>query len=349
MTFHTTPPHKQTGPMKSTHFKHRRTLTILAGVSGLLLSAGTLPAMAQSSDAWPNRPITLVVASGPGSGVDLAAREMAQKLSAVFKQPVVVDNKPGGSGMLAGAAVARAKADGYTLLYSNASFVAVAPAVLKNMSYDPVKDLTPIAQTAAGGIVLLVNKDVPANNLKELVALIKANPDKYNYGTWGNGSSGQLTMEWLKKQADLKIAHIPYKTTPQIVNELVAGVLQVGWTDPGTPVPLIEAKQLKGIAMSGNVHVPRTASVQTMGEQGYPFDAVGWFGMFGPANLPKAITKRLNTEINKVQKSAEMVKRMETFNFEPPPVKTAEEFKAIIARDIKLWVSIAKDANISED
>lgn len=327
----------------------RRMLTTLVGLTGLLACACTLPAWAQTADAWPSRPITLVVASGPGSGVDLAAREMAQKLSAALKQPVVVDNKPGGSGMLAGGLVARAKADGYTLLYSNASFVAVAPAVLKSMSYDPVKDLTPLAQTAAGGIVLLVNKDVPANNLKELVALIRANPDKYNYGTWGNGSSGQLTMEWLKKQAGLKITHIPYKTTPQIVNELVAGVLQVGWSDPGTPVPMIEAKQLKGIAMSGNVRVPRTANIQTMGEQGYPFDAVGWFGMFGPANLPKAITERLNAEINKVQKSAEMAKRMEALNFEPPPVKTAEEFKAIIARDVKLWSSIAKEANVSED
>lgn len=318
-------------------------------LTALAVSAFTLHAQAQTSDTWPSRPITLVVASGPGSGVDIAAREMAQKLSAVFKQPVVVDNKPGGSGMLAGGTVARAKADGYTLLYSNASFVAVAPAVLKTMSYDPVKELTPIAQTAAGGILLLVNKDVPANNLKELVALIKANPDKYSYGTWGNGSSGQLTMEWLKKQAGLKITHIPYKTTPQIINDLVSGVLQVAWSDPGTPVPMIESKQIKGIAVSGNVRVPRTAGIATMGEQGHGFDAVGWFGVFGPANLPKPITDRLNAEINKVQKSPEMAKRMEGWNLEPPPAKTPEEFKAIIARDVKLWSSIAKEANISED
>ncbi len=326
------------------HFLQRRwALTALA------VSALSLTAHAQPADNWPSRPITLVVASGPGSGVDIAAREMAQKLSAVFKQPVVVDNKPGGSGMLAGGTVARAKADGYTLLYSNASFVAVAPAVLKTMSYDPVKDLTPIAQTAAGGILLLVNKEVPANNLKELVALVKANPDKYSYGTWGNGSSGQLTMEWLKKQAGLKITHIPYKTTPQIINDLVSGVLQVAWSDPGTPVPMIESKQIKGIAVSGNVRVPRTAGIATMGEQGHGFDAVGWFGVFGPANLPKPITDRLNAEINKVQKSPEMAKRMEGWNLESPPAKTPEEFKTIIARDVKLWSSIAKEANISED
>jgi tripartite-type tricarboxylate transporter receptor subunit TctC len=329
--------------MNTNLLKRRWALTALA------VSALTLHAHAQTSDTWPSRPITLVVASGPGSGVDIAAREMAQKISLALKQPVVVDNKPGGSGMLAGAAVARAKADGYTLLYSNASFVAVAPAVLKSMSYDPVKDLTPIAQTAAGGILLLVNKDVPANNLKELVALIKANPDKYSYGTWGNGSSAQLTMEWLKKQAGLKVTHIPYKTTPQIMNDLVSGVLQVGWSDPGTPVAMIEAKQIKGIAVSGNVRVPRTASIATMGEQGHGFDAVGWFGVFGPANLPKTISDRLNAEINKVQRSPEMAKRMEGWNLEPPPAKTPEEFKAIISRDVKLWSSIAKEANISED
>jgi tripartite-type tricarboxylate transporter receptor subunit TctC len=329
--------------MNPIFLKRRWVLTALA------VSALTLHAQAQTNDTWPSRPITLVVASGPGSGVDIAAREMAQKLSAVFKQPVVVDNKPGGSGMLAGGTVARAKADGYTLLYSTGSFVVVAPAVLKTMSYDPVKDLTPIAQTAAGGILLLVNKDVPANNLKELVALIKANPDKYNYGTWGNGSSGQLTMEWLKKQAGLKITHIPYKTTPQIINDLVSGVLQVAWSDPGTPVAMIESKQIKGIAVSGNIRVPRTANIATMGEQGHGFDAVGWFGVFGPANLPKPITDRLNAEINKVQKSPEMAKRMEGWNLEPPPAKTPEEFKTIIARDVKLWSSIAKEANISED
>ncbi len=304
-------------------------------------------AQAQTSDVWPSRPITLVVASGAGSGVDLAAREMAQKLSASLKQPVVVENKPGGSGMLAGSMVARAKADGYTLLYSNASFVTVAPAVIKNMTYDPVKDLTPLAQTAVGGIILMVNKDVPANNLKELVALVKANPERYNYATWGNGSAGQLTMEWLKQKAGLKMEHIPYKTTPQIVNDLASGVLQIGWSDPGTPVPMIEANKIKGIAISGNNRVPRTRNVATMGEQGYPVDSVGWFGMFGPANLPKPITDRLNAEINKVQASAEMAKRMETMNFEPPPVKTADEFKAIIAADVKMWATIAKDANIS--
>jgi tripartite-type tricarboxylate transporter receptor subunit TctC len=131
------------------------------------------------------------------------------------------------------------------------------------------------------------------------------------------------------------------------VNDLISGVLQIGWTDPGTPVTMIEANKIKAIAISGSNRVPRTKTVATMGEQGYAFDSVGWFGVFGPANLPKPITARLNIEINKVQASAELAKRMETMNLEPPPVKTSEEFKSIIAADVKMWIAIAKESNIT--
>jgi tripartite-type tricarboxylate transporter receptor subunit TctC len=306
-------------------------------------------AWGQGTEAWPNRALTLVVASAAGSGLDAMARETAQKLSLALKQPVVVDNKPGASGVVAGTTVARSKPDGYTWLYSNASFMAVAPAVLHKMPYEPNKELTPVALTAVGGVILLVNKDVPANNLKELVALIKANPDTYSYGTWGAGSSAHLQTEWLRKQAGLKMNHVPYKSTPQIVNELTAGILQIGWTDPGTPVAMIESKQIKGIAISGNVRAPRTASIGTMAEQGYAFDAVGWFGVFAPTQVPKPIVERMNAEINKILKTPEMAKRMEGMNFEPPPHKTVDEFKAILAKDLKTWQGIASEAGIVLD
>ena len=314
---------------------------MLAGVMALPLSA-----MAQAQDNWPSKPISMIVASGAGSGVDVMARDLAQKLGAALGQTIVVDNKPGASGQVAGQLVARARPDGYTLLYSNASFIAVSPAVLAKMNHDPVKDLTPIAQTAVGGIILMVNKNVPANNLQELVALVKASPNKFSYGTWGEGTSGHLTTEWLKKKAGLAMEHVPYKTVPQVVNDLASGVLQIGWADPSTPVPMIEAKQIKGIAMSGTVRVPRTPGVSTMGEQGYPFDAVGWFGVMGPADMPPALTQRLNREINKILQSPEMAKRMETLNFEPPPNKSADEFKRIVVRDIATWKSIAADLNL---
>jgi tripartite-type tricarboxylate transporter receptor subunit TctC len=200
-----------------------------------------------------------------------------------------------------------------------------------------------------GGIILMVHKNVPANNLQELVTLVKANPNKFTYATWGEGSSGHLTTEWLKKRTGLAMEHVPYKTVPQIVNDLASGVLQIGWADPSTPVAMLEAKQLKGIAISGTVRVPRTAAIATMGEQGHPFDAVGWFGVLGPADLSPALTQRLNREINKILQSPETVKRMETLNFEPPPNKSAEEFKRIVAKDIATWKSIAADINLKLD
>lgn len=330
--------------MKLTPTRIRRAIVL-----GAMAFAMAPLAQAQAQDNWPSKPITMVVASGAGSGVDVMARELAQKLGLALGQTIVVENKPGASGQVAGLQVARAKADGYTLLYSNASFIAVTPALITKMNHDPVKDLTPIAQTAVGGVIMMVNKNVPANNLQELVALVKANPNKYSYGTWGEGSSGHLTTEWLKKKAGLEMAHIPYKTVPQVVNDLASGVLQIGWADPGTPVPMLEAKQIKGIAMSGTVRVPRTPTVATMGEQGYPFDAVGWFGVMGPADMPAALTQRLNREINKILQTPEMAKKMETQNFEPPPNKSADEFRRIIARDIATWKAIATDINLKMD
>jgi tripartite-type tricarboxylate transporter receptor subunit TctC len=331
--------------MNSSAIRIRR--LILSGLVGAFTA--TLPLALHAQDAWPNKPITLVVASGAGSGVDVMARDLAQKLSSVLGQTIVVDNKPGASGQIAGQSVSRAKPDGYTLLYSNASFIAVTPAVVAKMNHDPVKDLTPIAQTAVGGIILMVNKNLPANNLQELVALVKANPKKYTYATWGEGSSAHLTTEWLIKRAGLAMDHVPYKTVPQVVNDLVSGVLDIGWADPSTPVPMIEAKQIKGIAISGNVRVPRTAAIATMGEQGHPFDAVGWFGLLGPADMPPALVQRLNREVNKILQSPETVKKMETLNFEPPPNKSAEEFKRIVARDVATWASIAGNLNLKRE
>lgn len=318
------------------------------------LLAGALMAVpalgrAQAADTWPSRPITLVVASAAGSGLDAMARETAQKLSVALKQPVIVDNKPGANGVLAGTTVARGKPDGYTWLYTNASFMAVAPALLQKMPYEPNRELTPVAITAVGGVILSVSKDLPASNLKELIALVRAQPGKYTYGTWGTGSSAHLMMVWLQKQAGLKMDHVPYKSTPQIVNDLVSGVLQIGWTDPGTPVGMIEAKQIKGIVISGNVRAPRTAALPTMAEQGYPFDAVGWFGVYAHAGVPRPLIERMNAEINKILKTPEMARRMETMNFEPPPNKSVDEFRAIVANDLKTWRGIASEAGIVLD
>lgn len=303
--------------------------------------------VAQAQDAWPARQITMITPSSAGSGPDALARALAQRLSDALKQPVIVDNRPGGSGVIAINAVTKAKNDGYTLLYSAASAAVVWPAVGKSVPYDVTRDLIPVAQTAAGGVLLVVNPDVPAKNLQELIQLVKAHPDKYSYGTWGAGSSGHLMMEWLKGKTGMKINHVPYRATPQMLTELMSGVLQIGWTDPSAPVPFLQAGRIRGIMISGNARAPQVPDIPTMKEEGYQFDAIGWFGVFVPAGTNPAIVKRLSDEINKIQASPEMAKLMAKLNFEAPPKKTPEQFRDIVQNDLATWKKIAADANIS--
>lgn len=326
--------------LRSPRFNHYWILASLA-----CLWVGSASAQA----AWPSKLITMLVPASAGSGTDIMARAMAEPLSAALKQTIVVENKPGASGIIGSTVVAKSQPDGYTLLYTNASFAVMAPAVMKSMSYDIARDLDPIAQTAVGGVLLLVNKDFPAKNLRELIDLVKANPDKYSYGSWGNGSSGNLIMEWLKHKTGMQIQHVAYRTVPQLLTDLASGVLPIAWADPSAPLPLLQTGAIRGIAISGDVRVPQTNDIPTMEEQGYKFDAKGWFGMFAPAGTPAAIVQRLTTEINKIQASPEMAKRMKDLNFEPPPVKSEEQFRDIVVNDLKTWKQIAAEADIKID
>jgi tripartite-type tricarboxylate transporter receptor subunit TctC len=225
----------------------------------------------------------------------------------------------------------------------------MAPAIMPKLRYDIVHDLVPIAQVAAGGVILLVNQKVAATNIPELIALVKSNPDKYSYGSWGVGSSGHLIMEYLKQQTGMKIAHIPYKTVPQLLTELSSGVLSIGWADPSSPVPFIRAKNIKALAISGNSRAPAVPEILTMREQGFPFDAVGWFGMFAPAGTPPAIVTRLHNEVNRIQATTEMQTLMTRLNFEPPPIASVDQFRATISKDLTVWQEIARKNNIKAE
>ncbi|MCC6592874.1 MAG: tripartite tricarboxylate transporter substrate binding protein [Xanthomonadales bacterium] len=324
----------------------RHTLTLLALSAAALLGS---PA-AHADEAWPTRVIQIITPASAGSGTDILARALAQRLAVALKQPVIVDNRPGASGAVGISAVHKAAADGYTLLYSNASTAVIAPAIVKSLPYDFGKDFVPVAQTAAGGVYLLVNRDVPARNLRELIDLIKANPDTYNsYGSWAIGSSGHLMMEWLKKQTGMKMTHVPYRTVPQLLTELANGALKVAWADPGSPVPFVRSGRIRGIAISGSVRGPQLPDIATLDEQGYRFDQLGWFGVFAPTGTNEAIVNRLSEEINKIQASPEMATLMKTVNFEPPPVKTAAQFRDIVQNDLQAWKKLAAEAGVSGD
>ncbi|CAG9170963.1 hypothetical protein LMG23992_01892 [Cupriavidus laharis] len=326
-------------------FQMKKLVAVTLGTGALL----SLCAPGWAQEPWPARPIQMIVASGAGSGTDAMARVMAQRLSASLKQPVVVDNRPGAGGVIAANAVIKAPADGYTILYTTASNMVVAPAVLKTIPFDPKKSFVPIAETAEGGVFLLVSNDLPVHNLPELISLLKANPGKYSYGSWSQGSTGQLMMEWLKKQTGVDTDHVAYRTSTQLLTDLSSGVVKIGWTDPGAPVPFLRSGKVRAIAIAGNVHAPQFPDVKTMGEQGYKFDAVGWFGMFAPAGTNPAIVRRLADEVTKVQRSPELATMMKAMNFAPPPVKTLDQFGETVSHDLQVWSKIASDAGIRLD
>ncbi|WP_252374561.1 tripartite tricarboxylate transporter substrate binding protein [Hydrogenophaga sp. 2FB] len=325
----------------------RKAIQQTAAGLAALVAFGT--ASAQHTDAWPSRVITMVVPAAAGSGTDTMARDLATRLSAVLKQSVVVDNKPGASGVLGLQAVVRAPADGYTLLYSNGSMAVMAPALVKNLPYDVIRDLVPVAQTAEGGVMLLVNNDFPAKNLKELIEVVKANPGKYTYGSWAIGSSGHLTMEWLKKQTGMDITHVGYKATPQLLTDLMAGNIKIAWSDPAAPIPFIESGKMRPIAVTGKTRLSRTPNVPTMGEQGHAFDTVGWFGVFAPTGTPKAVVQRLNDEIMKIQLQPEVSTRVKSLNIAIPPTKSPEQFRSLVVEDTTVWKKIVTDAGITLD
>jgi tripartite-type tricarboxylate transporter receptor subunit TctC len=301
------------------------------------------------SDTWPSRTITMVIPAAAGSGTDLMARELANRLGAVLKQSIIVDNKPGASGVLGTQAVVRSAPNGYTILYTNATNAVMAPALVKTMPYDVIRDLMPVAQTAEGGVMLLVNNDFPAKNLQELIQVIKANPGKYTYGSWAVGSSGHLTMEWLKRQTGMDIGHVPYKATPQLLTELMTGGIKIGWTDPAAPIPFVESGKMRAIAVTGKTRLSRTPNVPTLGEQGHPFETVGWFGVFAPVGTSKAIVQRLNEEIIKIQALPEMTARVKSMNIAVPPAKSPDQFRALVVEDTQVWKKIVTETGITVD
>ena len=271
---------------------------------------------------------------------------MTERLGAALKQPVVVDNRPGASGMVATRAVLSAPPDGYTLLYSNASSTVMLAALDPKLDIDFNKELAPVAVTVVGGVLLLVHPELPARTLAELIGLGKASPDGYTYGSWGQGSNGHLTMEWLKSKTGMKMDHVPYKAMPTMLTELTAGLIKIAWADPVAPLSLIRSGKLRAIAVNGSARAPQLPDLPTMGEQGYPFPAIGWQGVFAPAKTPAAIVDRLNTEINRIQSDPELKALMIRNNVEAAPSWSSGRFRELLASDLDVWKKIVQDGNI---
>ncbi|MFO1268611.1 MAG: tripartite tricarboxylate transporter substrate-binding protein [Rubrivivax sp.] len=308
---------------------------------GAALASVALAAGAQPGD-WPSKPIKLIVAGPAGAGMDIYARLLAAPLQAALKQAIVVDNKAGANSIIGNDAVAKAAPDGYTFLFTPSSAIAINPVIQPKMPYDTLKDLLPVAQIGAGGILLMTNPQSGFKTLADVVKYAKANPGKLTYGSWGNGSTGHLAMEGIKAHYGLDMPHVPYKGTAAVVNDLLADNIKVAFTDIASPIPHIRAGKLVAVGATGSGRGPALPEVPTVTEQGYKFDADGWYGVFAPAGTPAAIVKRMNEEINKILATDEMKAKFHQQNMLTPPIKTADQFAATVKADVELWQALAK-------
>jgi len=320
----------------------RRTLLL----GSLLLGAG-VKAIA-NTDKWPSRPIRLVVASAAGAGGDIFARLIAEPLSRTLKQPVVIDNKPGANGLIACDTVAKAPGDGYTLLFAPSSSILINPVIHPKLPYNADKDLVPVTQVGAAGILLMANPSTGFKNLADMVAYAKAHPGKLAYGSWGTGSSGHLAMEGIKAHYGLDMPHVPYKTIVTEVTDLIANNISVAFTDIASPIPHMRNGRLVGLGQTGSQRWPATQDVATLSEQGFKFDADGWYGVFAPAGTPTEIVDRLNEEINRLQKTDEVRQKIEGQNMIVPPSRSAKQFAASVKKDAAIWQGLAKVTDLSD-
>lgn len=319
---------------------HRRTfVTSLAATAAVGLSR---PARAQS---WPQRPIRLLVPFAAGGNIDIQGRMAAQRLSETLGQQVVVENRVGGNGIIATEQVVRAAPDGHLLLWASTSVVAIVPAATK-VSYDPVKDLTPISALSAGPQVLLVNAKLPVKNVQEFVAYVKAQPGKMPYaGGGGPASASNLIMSLFLKRAGLEMTNVSYRGTAPALTDLIAGHI------PTMFIPVAEAHaqatnpNVRIVAVSSEKRSRLMPDVPAIAETYPGFHAVSWTGLMGPAGLPKEIVDRLGAEMVRAGQDAKFVEQLVN-NGVDPMAEGPEKFAAMIAKEIPLWANAVKDAGV---
>jgi len=312
-------------------------------LAALLAAAGSRAA----AQGYPSRVIRMIAPFTPGSPVDVAARLLAQHLGASLGQSVIVDNRPGAGTTTGMKAAAMAEADGYTLLYQSSSLV-VAPAMYKNLDYDPLKVFTPVAGVAQGYWVTVVPPSLPVRTMSELIAYARANPGKLNFG-FGQGTAPQLVGEWLKVENKLEIGSVPYRGGMQAITDMLAGTIHLNIGTTATLISLIKDGRLRAISVWGPQRFPELPDVPTMIESGFPGLALfSWSGLWVPAGTPVAIVDRLNAETNTALRSAEMKASMEKLGIEAM-IGSPQDFAAFVADEAPKWARIVAVSGVTID
>ena len=307
-------------------------------------------ALLSQAQAWPAKPVRLVVPFPAGGATDTVARVVAQQVATETGQQFIVDNKAGAGGTLGATEGMRAAADGYTLVFTTSSTHAISPHLMAKAPYDPVKDFTPIAHVADAASVLLVTPGLPVKNVAELISYAKAHPGELNYASSGNGTIVHLTTEAFRSQAGLQMLHVPYKGTGPALTDLAAGNVQVLFDSIPTGLPHVRSGRLKALAVTGGQRSPLMPELPTVAEAGLPgFTSVTWFGLYGPARLPADVVRQINTAFNKALRAPEVGAKLAQLGAEPAAPQSPEAFATMVAKDSQRWGQLIRERKITVD
>lgn len=302
----------------------------------------TTGALAQQDAAYPVKPIRIIVPSAPGSGPDIMARAIGQKLNESLGQPIVVDDKPGAGGIIGSEAAAKSAPDGYTLIMANAGSHAVNASLYAKLPYDPVKDFAPITLVAVAPNILIVHPTLPARTAKDLIALARTRPGELTFGSGGNGSTAHLSGELFRTMAGINVVHIPFKGSPAAVIGVIAGQIVMAFPNIPPALPHVRSGKLKALAVTTAKRSAALPDLPTIAESGLPgYEATAWFGVLAPAGTSSAIIAKLNSAIVKSVHVREMRERLSAEGAEAVG-NTPEQFAQIIKTDIAKWAKVVK-------
>ena len=321
--------------------KTRSRVRLLAAVPALLLAAALAPAASQAQGAWPTRPVRIIVTFPPGGAPDTLARVLAEKW-APLGQPVTVENRPGAGGNIGADVVAKSPGDGYTLVIGTVGTHAINASLYEKIPYNNIKDFTPITFLASTPNLLVLNKNVAAGNVKELIELAKK--DKLFFGSSGSGTSIHLSGELFNTLAGVKMQHIPYKGRAEAIPDLLGGRIQMIFDNMPSALPLVQEGKLKGLAVTSAQRSPAAPDIPTIAESGLPgFEATSWFALLGSAGIPRDVQMRINAETLKVMAMPDVKEKLARLGLEQNP-GTPEALAALIQAETAKWARVVKES-----
>lgn len=321
-------------------------MTMRTGLLCLLTTAIALAAAPASAQPYPAKPVRVVVPFPAGGNADIFARAFAQKLGDAWKQIPIVDNRAGAAGIIGTQFVAKAPADGYTLLFGTTGTHTTNPAVYAKLPYDPVRDFAPVSNFADSPFLLVVHPSIPVRTLQQLVALAKSRPGQLDYASFGTGSSAHLAGEMLRTMAGINIIHVAYKGGPPAVNDLVGGHVSLMFNSLPAVLPLVKADRLRALAVASAKRSPTLPDLPTFAESGLPgFEAGSWYGVLAPAGTPREVITRLHAETVQMLALPDIRQKLAAEGADAIG-NSPEEFAAQIRRDIERWEKVARAANI---